>query len=74
LEIAPVIPLEWAGFRATRRFRSVTYQIEVSRIGEGDEIAIVVDGEPITGTIVPFPQGEKSMVDIEVYLGQGSDR
>jgi cellobiose phosphorylase len=35
LRVAPVIPGSWAGFRATRRFRGTTYEIEVHRRGAG---------------------------------------
>jgi cellobiose phosphorylase len=36
LRIAPVIPERWTGFQATRRFRGVTYRIEVERRGPGN--------------------------------------
>ena len=35
LRVEPVIPGSWAGFRATRRFRGTTYDIEVVRASDG---------------------------------------
>ena len=34
LRVEPVIPASWSGFRATRRFRGTTYEIEVRRGGD----------------------------------------
>jgi cellobiose phosphorylase len=39
LRIEPVIPASWPGFRATRRFRGTTYQIEVRRTGPASDSA-----------------------------------
>ena len=36
LRVEPVIPAAWSGFRATRRFRGTTYEIEVRRRPERD--------------------------------------
>ncbi|HSB67364.1 MAG TPA: glycosyl transferase [Anaerolineales bacterium] len=56
LQIAPAIPQEWPGFAARRIFRNVTYYIDVERMGSGNHIALTVDGHPIDGNTVPFPQ------------------
>jgi len=63
LEIAPVIPTTWPGFKATRVFRGVTYKIEVVRAGKGNTVALEVDGKKVEGTIVPLPAaGTKEIV------------
>jgi len=56
LQIAPVIPTAWPGFTATRIFRGVTYKIFIERKGEGNHVALTVDGAPIAGNVVPPPQ------------------
>ncbi len=68
LKIAPVIPADWEGFRVTRVFRGTTYHIQVMRAGPGNEISLIVDGQPISGDIVPFPKNELKYVEVEVTL------
>ncbi len=67
LQIAPVIPADWAGFTATRTYRGVTYHIDVKRSGPGNTAALIVDGQPIDGDIVPM--SEKKDVIVQVTLG-----
>jgi cellobiose phosphorylase len=55
LQISPVIPKSWRGFKATRIFRGVTYHLSIERAGEGNHVTIEVDGAPITGDTVPPP-------------------
>jgi cellobiose phosphorylase len=69
LRIAPVIPQRWSGFQATRRFRGVTYRIQVERRGPGNQVALTVDGEPIEGNLVPLPAGGRSELSVRVALG-----
>jgi cellobiose phosphorylase len=69
LRIAPVIPSSWDGFKAERKFRNVTYAIEVVRVGPGSEISIEVDGKPIEGDLVPLPSNDPDMVRVFVRLG-----
>jgi cellobiose phosphorylase len=58
LQIVPVIPQSWKGFKATRKFRGVTYRIEIERRGCGNSISLTVDGVPITGdTVMPPTDG-----------------
>ena len=68
LEIEPVIPKSWAGFKAIRKFRGVTYNIEVKRAGEGNRVALAVDGVPVAGKTVPLPPAGRTEVAIEVTL------
>jgi cellobiose phosphorylase len=63
LEIAPVIPKSWPGFTATRTFRGVVFKISIERNGEGNAIALSVNGESIEGTVVPMPtDGQKEVI------------
>jgi cellobiose phosphorylase len=73
LRIAPVIPDSWAGFRAQRVFRGVTYEIDVRRMGPGNEVALAVDGQPVAGNVVPLPAEGHEMVRVRVVLGARSD-
>ncbi len=58
LRVEPVIPESWPGFRATRRFRGTTYEIEVRRDGAAATagVRLVVDGRAIEGTVIPLPK------------------
>jgi len=55
LRIDPVLPADWPGFTATRRFRGATYEISVRKPAglTGRAGLVFVDGEPIEGTLVP---------------------
>ena len=68
LEFRPVVPKGWRGFKATRLFRGVTYHIAVTREGEGNQVALKVDGEPREGTVVPPPVEGQREVRVEVTL------
>ncbi len=68
LQIAPVIPLHWPGFTATRVFRGVTYHIRVKRAGTGNSVSLVVDGQPVAGNIVPLPPEGVTAVAVEGTL------
>jgi cellobiose phosphorylase len=69
LRIAPVVPERWQGFRAVRKFRGVTYRIEVRRAGKGNGVSLTVDGKAIEGAVVPPPAAGKTEVSVEVKLG-----
>jgi cellobiose phosphorylase len=64
LQVNPRIPREWSGFSARRIFRDVTYAITVERAGDGNTIALIVNGKPIEGDIVPFPKKETQSMDV----------
>jgi cellobiose phosphorylase len=68
LEIAPMIPESWDGFTAKRVFRGVTYHIQVTREGGGNEISLTVDGAPVDGTVVPLPEPGTAVVDVRAVL------
>jgi len=69
LEIAPVIPEHWAGFTAERAFRGVRYQIDVQRVGAGNQTQIWVDGQPLSGTVIPLPPAGVEQVQVRVLVG-----
>ena len=54
LQIQPVFPCDWKGFTATRQFRGATYEITVERQGKGNNVSLEVDGNPMTGSIIPL--------------------
>jgi cellobiose phosphorylase len=68
LEIAPVVPKSWKGFTASRKYRGVTYSIEVVRAGEGNKVTLEVDGTKIDGTIVPPPTDNRKEVKVKCTL------
>ncbi|HVU10812.1 MAG TPA: hypothetical protein VHD90_06015 [Phototrophicaceae bacterium] len=57
LEVAPVIPQSWPGFKATRLYRGARYEITVTRKGSGNCVSLVVDGVAQGGTVIPFVEG-----------------
>jgi cellobiose phosphorylase len=68
LEIAPVIPKNWPGFTATRTYRGVTYHIQIDRAGQGNSIALTVDGVAIDGNIVTPPTDGRTEVTVKGVL------
>ena len=68
LEIAPVIPRNWPGFTATRTFRGVVYKVSIERKGDGNAIALTVDGSPIEGNVVPVPADGRTEVSVKGIL------
>ncbi len=56
LQIDPVIPADWPGFTATRRFRGATYHIEVrnpDRVGAGVR-SMWIDNRSVPGNLAPI--------------------
>ncbi|MGZ4359967.1 MAG: GH36-type glycosyl hydrolase domain-containing protein [Gaiellaceae bacterium] len=68
LRIAPALPGAWGGFQARRVFRDVLYDIRVERKGEGNEVSLTVDGEPLAGDVVPHRPGRERVL-VEVAVG-----
>jgi cellobiose phosphorylase len=68
LQIAPVLPSRWNGFRAVRKFRGVTYAIAVKREGKGNSISLTVDGKPVAGDVVPLPPADTDEVSVEATI------
>ena len=68
LVIAPVIPKGWKGFKVTRKFRGVTYDIAVERKGPGNEVALEVNGAAVSGKLVPLPLPGTKTVSVKAAL------
>jgi cellobiose phosphorylase len=69
LRIAPVVSDSWSGFTATRVFRGVTYRITVRRAGPGNSVALRVDGQAVSGNMIPLPTGDRPEVQVEALIG-----
>jgi len=68
LQVSPVIPKNWPGFKATRRFRGVTYHITIERAGAGKHVALEVDGVSIPGDIVAPPADGRTEIWVKGTL------
>ena len=68
LQIAPVVPKNWKGFKAKRKFRGVTYNIQVERTGAGNAVALTVDGKSVKGDVVPLPTDGRKQVAVKAVL------
>lgn len=68
LLIAPVVPKGWAGFKVTRKFRGVTYNIAVERTGPENQVSLEVDGAPVAGNLVPLPSDGAKTVDVKAKV------
>ncbi|MDM8527941.1 glycosyl transferase [Anaerolineales bacterium HSG24] len=68
LQVAPIVPRNWAGFQVSRVFQNVTYNIEVKRVGTGNQVSLVVDGQSVEGTIIPKPADGQTEVTVQVTL------
>ena len=68
LTIQPVIPTNWQGFTAQRLFRSVLYNIRVTRQGTGNQVDIFLNGEHISGTVVPLPAKGVQSINVDVVI------
>jgi cellobiose phosphorylase len=69
LKIDPCIPKSWPGFKATRKFRGATYEIEVVNpkgVCKGVS-KVTVDGVAIAGNVLPIlPAGSIAKVVVEL--------
>ncbi len=70
LRIEPVIPERWTGFSAVRRFRGVTYRIQVRRAGSGNRVRLRVDGQAIQGNVIAPPADGRAEVVVDVEVGE----
>jgi cellobiose phosphorylase len=69
LQIAPVLPGTWPGFKAARIFRGALYRITVERVGPGNAVSLTVDGRLVEGNLVPLPPEGKAEIAVKVALG-----
>jgi cellobiose phosphorylase len=72
LRIHPVLPSAWAGFKARRVFRGVTYDITVERVAGEGAVRLLVDGQPVEGDRVVLPRDGRAGVEVRVLVGAGS--
>ncbi|MBE0690512.1 MAG: glycosyl transferase, partial [Anaerolineae bacterium] len=63
LIVAPSIPTNWERSQIVRRFRGVTYNITIQRLGPGSQVSLVVDGTPVEGNLIPHVDGK---TDVQV--------
>ena len=69
LIIDPCIPKNWDGYKVTRKYRSVTYEIEVknpAQISKGVK-EIWINGKQHKGNKIPLQTGKS--VSVEVIMG-----
>ena len=67
LRIDPVIPADWTGFTATRRFRGATYHITVTKPAgiTGSVSSLLVDGRRKEGNLAPLPTSPGQVSEIQ---------
>jgi len=70
LIIEPVVPEDWDEFNAVRYYQEVRYEISASRKGPGNQVKLLVDEQPVQGTLVRLPSPGTSVVRVEVQLGE----
>jgi cellobiose phosphorylase len=68
LQVAPVLPVDWPGFTATRVLRGVVYQLTVERRGPGNRVSLTVNGQAVDGNIVPLPPAGQTTVAVRAVL------
>ena len=70
LQVDPCIPKAWDGYRVTRVFRGVTYQIQIDNPAHVScgVASMTVNGDTVEGNIIPL-QPEGSTVEVVVTLG-----
>ncbi|MCA9909509.1 MAG: glycosyl transferase, partial [Anaerolineae bacterium] len=67
LVIEPSIPSTWERSQIVRKYRDVTYTITIQRRGSGRQVALVVDGQPVAGNVVPYG-ADKTAVEVVATL------
>jgi cellobiose phosphorylase len=67
--IAPVIPTDWAGFKASRIFRGSKFLIDARRAGPGNQVRLKVNDMPLENNCVPCPStpGSEVRVIAEIF-------
>ena len=70
LQVAPVIPSTWEGFKVQRIYRGVRYNINIIRLGAGNTTTLEVDGKVVEGTIISLPPAGTTEVNVLVKIGK----
>jgi cellobiose phosphorylase len=67
--IDPCIPSKWDGFKATRKYRGVTYHITVTNPGHVCKgvAKVTVNGKQVEGSLIRVEKGS-SEVHVEVMM------
>jgi cellobiose phosphorylase len=71
LRVDPCVPRAWKGFTVVRKFRGVTYTIEVRNpkgLSKG-VASLVVDGRKVAGNVLFPPADGRAAVRVEATLG-----
>ena len=70
LRIDPMLPADWGGFSATRRFRDARFNITVhkARGSAGRVTRLTVDGREVPGNLVPLPTRPGQSFDVEAFI------
>ena len=70
LKIDPCIPGDFGDFTVTRKYRGVTYHIQVSNPDHVEKgvASMTVDGTAVKGNLIPFSK-EKDQVEVKVIMG-----
>ena len=69
LSIDPCVPKDFGDFTITRKFRNVTYTIEVETNGvEKGVKSITVNGKAIEGNVIPYDESSNK-VSVKVVMG-----
>ena len=69
LSIDPCIPKDFGDFKLTRKYRGVTYHIEVTTNGvEKGVKELIIDGVKTDGTVIPYDASKKD-VNVKVIMG-----
>jgi cellobiose phosphorylase len=68
LMIDPVIPKDWNGFKAVRRYQGVRYSISVERAGPGTNLALWVNGKQLPGKVIPKPAAGIDEVEVRAVF------
>ncbi|MBE0686421.1 MAG: glycosyl transferase, partial [Anaerolineaceae bacterium] len=68
LQIDPVIPQDWKGFKVQREFRGCVYHVSVDRNGSGNRVSLEVEGRSIQGNVIPLPSDDIKSVQVKVVI------
>jgi cellobiose phosphorylase len=72
LRIDPHLPAGPGEIRVTRRFRGATYRIVVHGAegpDQGTVTRLIVDGQPIDGSLAPLPRTPDAEINVEAFRG-----
>ena len=68
LEIAPVVPTSWPGFKVQRTFRGTKLNLDFKREGEGNAVTLFVDGQALAGNLIPSELLKGGELDVQVVI------